>query len=202
MKKGRLEAFSDGVLAIILTIMVLEMKVPHGEGALDGTLQSLKKLGPALISYVLSFIYVGIYWSNHHHLFQAVDKVNGKTLWANLNLLFWLSLLPISSGWLGENNFAFWPVIVYGVVLILCGSAYAILEVTLLGLHSEGSVLTKAIGKSHKGRNCILLYFLAIGCAFISPYISLVIYAFVAVIWFIPDARIEKVIERHKRDIK
>ncbi len=187
MHKGRLEAFSDGVIAIIITIMVLEMKVPHGTD-----LQSLTALGPVFFSYVLSFVYVGLYWNNHHHLFQAVKQVSGPVLWANLHLLFWLSLFPFASGWMGENHFAMWPVVAYGVVLIMAGFAYAILVRLLLAGHGAESVLAKAIGSDFKGKISLVIYLAGIALAFVNPWIGVALYACVAIIWLIPDRRIER----------
>ncbi|MEO6289981.1 MAG: TMEM175 family protein [Ginsengibacter sp.] len=187
MNTGRLEAFSDGVLAIIITIMVLEMKVPH-----DDELKSLFPLGPVLISYILSFIYIGIYWNNHHHMMQTVDLVNGKVLWANIHLLFWLSLVPFVSGWMGENNFTKWPVILYGMVLLMAAVAYYFLARALINLHGKNSMIGKAFGKDRKGIRSILLYLLGIGFSFINPWIGFAVYAVVAAIWFIPDKRIEE----------
>lgn len=187
MGKGRLEAFSDGVLAIIITIMVLEMKVPHGS---DVAL--LKPVAPVFISYLLSFIYIGIYWNNHHHMLHSVQHVNGKVMWANSHLLFWLSLVPFVSGWMGENSFTKWPVILYGVVLLMNGIAYYILAQTLIQLHGKNSIIGIAIGKDRKGILSIVIYFVAIVAAFINPLISMALYALVAIIWFMPDMRIEK----------
>lgn len=187
MRKSRLEAFSDGVLAIIITIMVLEMKVPHGD-----SLSSIKSLLPVFFSYVLSFIYIGIYWNNHHHMLHVVEHVNGRVLWANMHLLFWLSLVPFVSGWMGENNFTTWPVALYGFVLFMNAVAYYILEHCLVQLHGAGSLLAKAVGKDAKGILSVLIYFVAIGLAFVNAWISLFLYALVALIWLIPDSRIEK----------
>ncbi len=187
MKKSRVEAFSDGVLAIIITIMVLEIKVPHGAG-----LASIKPLLPVFFSYVLSFIYIGIYWNNHHHLFQAARQVNGRVLWANIFLLFWLSLVPFASGWMGENDFSTWPVALYGFILFMNGVAYYILERLLIQLNGNDSVLGKAVGIDQKGILSVIIYLVAIGLAFVDSRISLALYAIVAVIWFIPDKRIEK----------
>src|SRR6476620_4526859 len=166
MGKNRLEAFSDGVIAIIITIMVLEIKVPHGED-----LVSLKPLLPVFISYVLSFVYVGIYWNNHHHMLHANSNVNGAALWANVHLLFWLSLIPFSSGWMGENHFAKWPVIIYGVNLVMCAIAYSFLSTKLVQLHGKESTLSKAIGKGNKGKVSIVLYVAGITCSFLDPWL-------------------------------
>jgi len=191
MDKGRLEAFSDGVIAIIITIMVLELHVPH-----TATLASVQPLLPVFISYVLSFIYVGIYWNNHHHTMQVVKSVNGAVLWANMHLLFWLSLVPFVSGWMGENNFSKWPTIFYGIVLIMNAFAYYLLMVTLLKHEGKGSLLAKAIGKDWKGKLSPAIYAVAIAIAWFNPCISFILYAVVAAIWFIPDRRIEnKVLE-------
>ena len=190
MDKVRLEAFSDGVLAIIITIMVLEIKVPHGD-----TLLVLKPLLPLLLSYILSFVYIGIYWNNHHHMMHTVTQVNGAILWANMHLLFWLSLIPFSSGWMGENHFAKWPVILYGVNLTMCAIAYAILSNSLIKLHGTDSTLAKAIGKDSKGKVSITLYFAGIVLTFFHPMLGMAVYAVVAGIWFIPDRRIEERVE-------
>ncbi|HEX8461802.1 MAG TPA: TMEM175 family protein, partial [Segetibacter sp.] len=185
MGTGRLEAFSDGVLAIIITIMVLELKVPHGEG-----LASIKPLYPVLISYVLSFINIGIYWNNHHHLLHSVEHLNGKVMWANMHLLFWLSLIPFGSGWMGENHFGVWPVAVYGIILGMSGVAYAILVRTLIHLHGTDSTLAKAVGKDNKGKWSILLYFIGVALCFINPWIGFAAYVVVTGVWFLPDRRI------------
>ena len=187
MTKGRLEAFSDGVIAIVITIMVLEMKVPHGE-----TLAALLPLVPVLLSYVLSFIYVGIYWNNHHHMLHASHKVNGPVLWANLHLLFWLSLVPFVTGWMGENHFAAVPVALYGGVLLMCAIAYTILTRQLIHLHGAGSTLAQAVGRDRKGKISLAVYGAAIPLAFANPWVSMALYVAVAVIWFVPDSRIEK----------
>ena len=191
MGKGRLEAFSDGVLAIIITIMVLEMKVPHAN-----TPEALKPLLPVFISYVLSFIYIGIYWNNHHHLMHVVHKVTGAVLWSNIHLLFWLSLVPFATAWMGENHFSKWPVILYGFILMMAGVAYYILAHCLTAVHGKDSTLAKAIGKDKKGIISVILYIAGIACSlFIHPWIGFSIYVVVAAIWFIPDRRIEKKIE-------
>ena len=187
MGKGRLEAFSDGVLAIIITIMVLEMKVPHGSD-----LAALKPLLPVFISYVLSFIYLGIYWNNHHHLMHIVNKVTGTVLWSNIHLLFWLSLIPFTTAWMGENNFSFWPVVLYGVVLLMAAIAHYILAHCLTNVHGKDSALAQALGKDRKGIISIILYALGIGFSFLNSWIGFSLYVAVAVIWFIPDKRIEK----------
>lgn len=189
MHKGRLEAFSDGVIAIILTIMVLEMKVPHG-----AEFEDLKPIAPVFLSYILSFIYIGIYWNNHHHLLQATQKVSGPVLWANLHLLFWLSLTPFATAWMGENHFAAGPVALYGVVLFFAGVAYYILSQTLLRLHSHDSALKRAIGSDFKGKISVIVYAIAIALSFYSPWSAYTLYMLVAAIWFVPDRRIERVI--------
>jgi uncharacterized membrane protein len=189
MTKNRLEAFSDGVLAIIVTIMVLEMKVPHEGG---NTLFTLKPVLPAFLSYVLSFAMVLIYWNNHHHLFQLVKTVNGKVLLANGHLLFWLSLTPFTTAWMGENHFAATPVALFGTVLIMCGIAYSILSRVLINIHGENSELAKAIGADNKGWISLVVYFVAIGISFFNPIISCLLYAAVAIMWLVPDTRIEK----------
>ena len=190
MKKNRLEAFSDGVIAIIITIMVLELKVPQG-----ASLHDLRPLAPVFISYILSFINVGLYWNNHHHLFRVVEHINGKVLWANTHLLFWLSLMPFTTGWMGENYFAQWPVIFYTLVLLMSGTAYYILVRALLPLHTKDSALVKAIGTDLKGKISVVIYIAAISAAFIHPYISLGLNLVVLGIWFIPDKRIENLKE-------
>lgn len=187
MGKGRLEAFSDGVIAIIITIMVLEMKVPH-----ETNLAALRPLIPIFLSYVLSFIYVGIYWNNHHHLLQAVRQVNGSVLWANLHLLFWLSLLPFATGWMGENHFSPLPVALYGGVLMLAAIAYFILTRTLIAHHGQESTLAIAVGRDWKGKLSISLYASAILLSFINSLFACGLYILVAVMWLIPDRRIEK----------
>lgn len=194
MNKGRLEAFSDGVIAIIITIMVLELKTPHGH-----TLADLKPLIPVALSYVLSFVYVGIYWNNHHHMLHAVRQVRGAALWANLHLLFWLSIIPFVTSWMGENHFSQWPVALYGIVLVMNAVAYSILAMVLVKQAGPESALAIAIGKDRKGKLSIVVYILSVTVSFISPAISLGLYTLVAVIWFIPDTRIERVlIDDHK----
>ena len=187
MGKGRVEAFSDGVLAIIITVMLLEIKVPHGDTPL-----SLKPLIPVFISYILSFIYLGIYWSNHHHMMHSVQHVNGKVLWANIHLLFWLSLIPFATGWMGENNFTRWPVVLYGTILLMSGVAYYILEQTLIGLHGKNSTIASAVGSDKKGKLSVVIYAVAIALSFINPWIGMTLYTIVAAMWIIPDKRIEK----------
>jgi uncharacterized membrane protein len=187
MNKDRLEAFSDGVIAIIITIMVLELKIPGNTG-----IEALTPLIPVFVSYILSFIYIGIYWNNHHHTMQAVKSVNGAILWANLHLLFWLSLVPFVTGWMGENDFARWPVTCYGVVLLMNAIAYGILMVVLIRHHGKDSLLAKAVGKDRKGNISIGIYVTAIALSWVNPHISFGLYAVVACIWFIPDKRIER----------
>ena len=187
MDKGRLEAFSDGVIAVIITIMVLELKVPHGTG-----FAALYPLIPVFFSYVLSFVYVGIYWLNHHHMMQACQKVNGRVLLVNLYLLFWMSLVPVVTGWMGVNLREKIPVAFYGVVMLMTGIAYLILSRALIALHGEKSPLALALGRDDKGKVSLMLYVAAIGLAFVRPWISLVIYAGIALMWILPDPRIEK----------
>jgi len=187
MGKSRLEAFSDGVIAIIITIMVLEMKVPHGE-----TLESLRPLLPVFLSYVLSFVYVGIYWNNHHHMLHASTKVSGPVLWANLHLLFWLSLFPFTTGWMGENHFAAWPSALYGVVLLMAACAYWVLQQAIIAAEGPDSLLKSALGNDWKGRISPLLYLLGIASTFWLPWIALLIYVLVALMWLVPDRRIER----------
>ena len=187
MGKGRLEAFSDGVFAIIITILVLELKAPEA-----GTLNALRPLLPVFLGYILSFIYVGIYWNNHHHLFQSVRKVNGRVLWANLFLLFWLSLTPFVTGWMGEHHTEPGPVAAYGGVLLMASVAFYVLTQTLIRSQSENAALAAAVGKDYKGLVSTTLYVIAISLAFVLPWLALVLYAVVAAIWFIPDPRIEK----------
>lgn len=190
MTKGRMEAFSDGVLAIIITIMVLEIKVPHGEEFTD-----LVPLIPVFLSYVLSFIYLGIYWNNHHHMMHTVKKVTGKVLWANLHLLFWLSLVPFVTGWMGENHFAENPIALYGVILLMAALAYFYLQYTIIKTQGEDSVLKKAVGKDLKGKLSPILYLIGIAFAWITPWISGAMFVLVALIWLIPDKRIERILE-------
>jgi uncharacterized membrane protein len=190
MEKNRLEAFSDGVLAIIITIMVLELHVPHGEALAD-----LLPLWPVALSYILSFIYVGIYWNNHHHMLQAVRCVNGTALWANLHLLFWLSLLPFTTGWMGENHFARWPAMIYGFNLLLCALAWLLLQSTLIRLHGGDSPLARAVGGDRKGKLSSLFYLLGITSAVLGYGLgSLACYGAVALVWLVPDRRIERVL--------
>jgi uncharacterized membrane protein len=187
MGKGRLEAFSDGVLAIIITIMVLELKVPHGEG-----FEAITPLVPVFLSYVLSFVYVGIYWNNHHHMLHTCKKVTGPILWANLHLLFWLSLIPFVTGWMGENHFAALPSAFYGVVLLMAAIAYWILQRTIIASQGPDSLLKRAVGGDRKGKLSPLFYIAAIIAAFQAQWIAQVLYVLVALIWLIPDRRIEK----------
>jgi uncharacterized membrane protein len=187
MGKGRLEAFSDGVIAIIITIMVLELKVPHG-----ADVAALRPLAPVFASYVLSFIMIGIYWNNHHHLFHAVDRVSGGILWANLHLLFWLSQLPFVTGWMGENHFAPLPTALYGAVSMMCGVAYYFLVRSILAHHGPDSRVAGALGRDFKGKASVLLYVVAVPMAFINRWVAGAIFVFVALIWFIPDRRIER----------
>ena len=189
MGKTRMETFFDGVVAIIITIMVLEMKVPHGE-----SIESLSPLIPVLLSYVLSFVYLGIYWNNHHHMMHVTHSVTGSILWANLHLLFWLSLIPFTTGWMGENHFAKLPAAAYGVVLLMTGVAYLILQQRIIASQGEDSVLKKAVGADWKGKLSPVLYLAAILLAFVWSWLSVAIYAFVALMWVIPDRRIERIL--------
>ena len=187
MSKGRIEAFSDGVIAIIITIMVLELKVPHGED-----LHALAPLWPVFLSYVLSFIYIGIYWNNHHHMFHAVKHISGAVLWSNLHLLFWLSLTPFTTGWMGENHFAPVPVAVYGTGLLMNAIAYTILVRALIKCHGEDSEFAERIGGDFKGKISLVMYIAAVGLSFVNAWFSLAIFFAVATIWFIPDRRFER----------
>lgn len=187
MDKGRLEAFSDGVIAIIITIMVLELKVPHGE-----SIDALVPLVPVFFSYVLSFIYVGIYWNNHHHMLQTSHRVTGRILWANLHLLFWLSLFPFATGWMGENHFAAMPSAIYGAVLFMAALAYWILQQTIIASQGGDSLLRKALGSDWKGKMSPVVYASAIWAAFWSPPLAQGLYVVMALIWLVPDQRIEK----------
>jgi len=191
MNKTRLEAFSDAVIAIALTIMVLELKIPHG-----ADLAALQPLVPTFLAYVLSFVYLAIYWNNHHHLLQATKAINGKVLWANMFLLFWLSLIPFATGWMGENHFEALPTAVYGVVLMCCAISYSLLQFKITKhSHNENELLQQALGSDWKGKISILCYILAIPLAFVQQYISHALYVFVAIMWFIPDRRIERKFE-------
>ncbi|MBI3853497.1 MAG: DUF1211 domain-containing protein [Verrucomicrobia bacterium] len=198
MQKNRLEAFSDGVIAIIITIMVLELKVPQPTEQMPhpDELANLKPLLPVLLSYVLSFIYVGIYWNNHHHMFHSTKHVSGGILWANLHLLFWLSLFPFTTGWMGENHLAPTPTSVYGVVLLMAAIAYYILQRTIIAQQGRDSLLASAIGSDWKGKLSPALYLIAIPLAFVSPWIASGLYVFVALLWLVPDRRIERVLEK------
>jgi uncharacterized membrane protein len=193
MGKGRLEAFSDGVIAIIITIMVLELKVPH-----HADIEGLKPLIPVFVSYALSFIYVGIYWNNHHHMLHATKSINGAIMWANLFFLFWLSLIPFVTGWMGENHFAKWPVICYGIVLIMNSIAYTILVKLLIRHHGEHSILGSAFGNDMKGKISMAIYAVAIAVSFIQSWLGFALYIVVACIWFIPDRRIENVVGKEE----
>lgn len=192
MGTNRLEAFSDGVLAIIITIMVLELKVPHGD-----SLAALAPLIPVLLSYVLSFVYVGIYWNNHHHMLFASEAVTGSVLWANLHLLFWLSLVPFTTAWMGENHFAALPTAAYGFVLLMAAVAYWILQHRIIAAQGASSILKQAIGGDWKGRLSPVCYIAAIGLSFVSSWLAISIYALVAIIWLIPDRRIERALVRN-----
>jgi TMEM175 potassium channel family protein len=189
MKTTRLEAFTDGVLAIVITIMVLELKVPHGTG-----LDAVRPLLPVLASYVLSFVYIGIYWNNHHHLLHACHRVTGSILWANLHLLFWLSLVPFATGWMGENHFASLPAAAYGLTLLMAGVAYVLLQQRIIAAEGDRSLVKRAVGGDWKGKVSLVLYLAAIAVAFLAPWVSVGIYAVTAMIWVIPDRRIERVL--------
>ena len=189
MHKGRIEAFSDGVIAIIITIMVLELKPPHG-----AQLAELLKESNVFLAYALSFVYVAIYWNNHHHLFQAVHKVNGPVLWANVHLLFWLSLTPFGTNWIGKTNFAAMPVAVYGFILLMSGVAYYVLCLSLLNIHPKDSVLAKAIGSDVKGKISMVIYLAAIPVAIVAPIVSCLLFLVVAIVWLLPDRRIERLL--------
>jgi uncharacterized membrane protein len=190
MSKGRLEAFSDGVLAVVITIMVLELKTPEG-----GDWSALRPLLPVFLSYVLSFVFIGIYWTNHHHLLQSVHRVNGRILWANLHLLFWLSLTPFATAWMGAN-FGPWPVAIYGVLLFCSGCAYTILVRMLIAHHGKDSTLAKAIGSDFKGNISLVIYGAGIPLAFFAAVLACAMYVLVAVMWLVPDRRIESILER------
>jgi TMEM175 potassium channel family protein len=189
MGKGRLEAFSDGVIAVIITIMVLELKVPRGASLAD-----LADLVPVFFSYALSYLYVGIYWNNHHHMLHTVQRVTGGILWANLHLLFWMSVIPFTTAWMSENHFATWPTFVYGLVLLLCAISYWLLQTCVIHTHGSHSLLAQAIGSDLKGKISPVLYLTAVGLGFVASWLALMIYLLVALIWLIPDRRIEKVI--------
>lgn len=190
MGKTRLEAFSDAVIAIIITIMVLEIKVPHGS-----ELSDLYSLGPIIVSYIMSFVFLGIYWNNHHHMLHASQKVNGSVLWANMHLLFWLSLIPFVTGWMGENHFAPWPTALYGIIILMAGVAYYILSQLLIKLHGKDSTLAKAVGSDIKGMLSVIIYATGIPLSFVNHWIALSLYIVVTIMWFIPDPRIEKVLK-------
>jgi len=191
MSTGRLEAFSDGVIAILITIMVLELKVPRGAGA-----AALRPLLPVFLTYVLSFVFLGIYWNNHHHMLHLADRINGRILWANLHLLFWLSLVPFVTGWMGENHSSGLPTAVYGLVLLLAGVAYLILQNAIIAQQGPGSRLAEAVGEDTKGKLSAALYAVAIPLAFVQPWISEGIFVLVALIWLVPDPRIESRLDR------
>ena len=188
MEKGRVEAFTDGVIAVIITIMVLELKPPHAP-----TFDALRELWPVLLSYVLSFVYVGIYWNNHHHMFKAVERIDGRVMWANLFFLFWLSLFPFVTAWMSENHFAAVPMALYGAVLLLAACSWPILIRSLIACNGPECELATAIGRDRKGKISILGYALAIPFAFVSPWLAGALFAAVALLWFVPDRRIEKV---------
>ncbi len=187
MHKGRMEAFSDGVIAILITIMVLQLTAPR-----EASLAALRPLVPTFLSYALSFLFLGIYWNNHHHLLQAVERVDGRILWANLHLLFWLSLVPFGTNWLGETNFAAWPVALYGVILLLAAVAYFLLVRALIAHHGRESALATAVGRDFKGKASVVIYAVAIPLAFVNSGVAYGAYLAVALIWFIPDRRIER----------
>jgi uncharacterized membrane protein len=191
MGKGRMEAFTDGVVAVIITIMLLEIKVPHGTDT-----AALVALIPIFLSYVLSFVFIAIYWNNHHHMFQAVHRVSGAALWANMHLLFWLSIVPLATGWMNENHFAPVTVAGYGLVLFACAIAYTILVRVLLGLHATDSTFARAIGSDRKGWVSLLIYAVGIVLAFVEPLLAEAAYALVALIWLLPDRRFEKLLAR------
>ncbi len=195
MNKNRLEAFSDGVLAIIITIMVLELKVPKGVEA-----AALKPLVPVFLSYVLSFLYVGIYWNNHHHLLHATKHVSGAILWANLHLLFWLSLFPFSTGWMGENHVAPMPAAVYGFVLLMAAVAYLVLQTAIIAQEGRDSLVRSALGRDWKGKLSAVLYLGALPLAYVKPWLAIAVYVFVALLWLVPDRRIERALARHEHE--
>ena len=193
MPRNRLEAFSDGVIAIIITIMVLEMKAPHGSDV-----SALEPLLPVFVSYVLSFVYIGIYWNNHHHMLHATQHVNGPIMWANLHLLFWLSLVPFVTGWMGENRFAALPTALYGFVLLMAAVAYFFLQNAIIARQGRDSMLAGALGRDRKARLSLLIYCIAIGLSFLNQWAAGALYVLVAMMWFIPDRRIERALERQK----
>ena len=194
MGTGRLEAFSDGVVAIIITIMVLEMKVPH-----ETSVPALRPLLPVFLSYVLSYVYIGIYWSNHHHMLHASERVNGAVLWANLHLLFWLSLVPFVTAWMGENHFASVPIALYGLVLLMAAVAYTVLLRVLLAAQGPHSLLRTAVGDDFKGKLSLVLYLIAIPTAFLIPWIAGALYVTVALVWLVPDSRIERTLSHERK---
>jgi len=196
MGKNRMEAFSDGVLAIIITIMVLEMKVPHGTD-----LAALRPLLPVFFSYVLSFVYLGIYWNNHHHMLHVTEHVSGAILWANLHLLFWLSLFPFVTGWMGENHFAVIPTALYGVVLLMAAVAYWILQQAIIARHGRESILARAVGRDLKGKISPLLYVVALFAAFVVPWVAQALFVLVAALWLVPDRRIERALAGSKEPV-
>lgn len=195
MKKTRLEAFSDGVMAIIITIMVLELKIPASHD-----LQALIPLCPVFLSYLLSFVYIGIYWNNHHHMLYAVEHINGKVLWANLNLLFWLSVVPFVTGWMGESHFSKWPIVLYGASLLMCAISYTILARILVKITGPHSALAQAVGDDWKGKISIVIYIVAMAASLYCSWVGLGLYGVVAIIWFIPDTRIEHKISKIERE--
>ncbi len=182
-----MEAFTDGVIAVIITIMVLDLKIPHGD-----SLVALREQIPVFLSYILSFIYIGIYWNNHHHMMKAVEHISGVTLWANLHLLFWLSLAPFVTGWMGENHFATWPVACFGFVVFMAGVAYYILVRALIACNGEDSELARSIGNDGKGKLSVLVYAIAVGVAFVNRWVAIALYIAVALMWLVPDRRIEQ----------
>ena len=190
MGKGRLEAFSDGVIAVIITIMVLELKAPHGSEPAE-----LLSLVPTFLTYVLSFVFVGIYWVNHHHFFHIIHKVSGGLLWANMHLLFWLSLIPFTTAWMGENHFTTWPVAIYGINLLACAVAYTLMTIAAVNVHGPDSEIARAVGRDRKGKLSMLIYLVSLPVAFISPIASCVLFVIVAMIWLVPDTRIEAVLK-------
>ena len=197
MNKVRLEAFSDGVLAVIITIMVLEIKVPHGTD-----IQSLRPLLPVFVSYFLSFIYIAIYWNNHHHLMHSVKNIDWKVLWANMHLLFWLSLIPVATGWMGENNFEKWPVVVYGIILLMAAIAFTILLYVLKNIHGQETILIQAIGNDKKGLVSSMLQAAGIGLTFVNPWIGISIFGFTAALWLVPNKRIEKLLQYENNSVQ
>ena len=193
MRKDRLLAFSDGVFAIIITIMVLELKVPH-----ESSLDALFKVGPVFLSYVLSFIYVAIYWNNHHHMLELVQRISGASLWANMFLLFWLSLVPFTTGWMGETQFATWPTALYGLTLLMPAISYTILQRALIAAHPSNARLGEALGQDAKGKISLLLYAVGVGLAFYNTWFALALFAAVALIWLVPDPRIERIVAKEE----